>query len=173
MTDPGSCHHTAPATTTAAPKRKRPKPSRRCSGSRSRAVWPMLRATAPRPWATASQTAATPRKSTPKVRAIGPGPLRTARGAGRLGAGRRAAGWRPLAAFLGAGLRFGLVLRVAVLVPVFFAGLRVVAVRVEDVLLLRDPGGEDVRVAIVPTLRRGHSSHTHHTSACLAGGSFV
>ena len=34
-------------------------------------------------WATASQTAATPRKIASKKRAIGPRPLRTARGAGR------------------------------------------------------------------------------------------
>ena len=168
MTEPGSCHHTAAATTTAEPKRKRPNPSRRCSGSRSRAVCPMPRATAPTPCATASHTAAMPRKIIVKRRATGPGPLRTARGAGRLGAGLRLlAGF-----FLGAGLRRGLVLRVAVLVPVFFAGPReVLAVRVEDVLLLRDPGGEDVRVAIVPTLRRGHSSHTDHRSACRRRGS--
>ena len=36
------------------------------------------------PWATASQTAATPRKIVSKKRATGPRPLRTARGAGRL-----------------------------------------------------------------------------------------
>jgi hypothetical protein len=65
-----------------------------------------------------------------------------------------------LAGFLGAGLRLGLVLRVAVLVPVFFAGPReVLVVRVEDVLLLRDPGGEDVRVAMCTNL---HSSHSRH-----------
>ena len=42
-TPPGSCHQTAAATTTARPIRNRPAPSRRCSGSRSRAVWPTLR----------------------------------------------------------------------------------------------------------------------------------
>ncbi|GAA4714827.1 hypothetical protein GCM10023349_37680 [Nocardioides conyzicola] len=63
-------------------------------------------------------------------------------------------------------MRFGLVLRVRVL-EAALAGLRVVlVVRVEDVLLLREPGGEDVRVAIVPTLRRSHTSHTDHRSAC-------
>jgi len=82
-----------------------------------------------------------------KVRATGPGPLRTARGAGRL----------PLAverlevARLVVGL---LVLRDRVLE----LGLRLVLLdRVlplrlaldEDVLLLRDPGGEDVRVAML------------------------
>ncbi|GAA1150157.1 hypothetical protein GCM10009606_31080 [Nocardioides aquiterrae] len=88
--------------------------------------------------------------------ATGPGPLRTARGAGRRAAGLRV-GLR--VDFFGAGLRRGLVLRVAVL-ELFDVD------RVEDVLLLRDPGGEDVRVAIVDTLRRGHSRHTHHRSAC-------
>jgi hypothetical protein len=53
-----------------------------------------------------------------------------------------------------AGLRFGLVLRDRVL---------------EDMLLLRDPGGEDVRVAMVSTLGVGHFRHTHHRSACLGG----
>jgi hypothetical protein len=32
-----------------------------------------------------------------------------------------------------------------------------------DVLLLRDPGGEDVRVAMVTTLGPSHTSHTDHT----------
>ena len=90
------------------------------------------------------------------MRETGPGPLRTARGAGRR-------------------LRVG-VLRVlfrAVLEP-----LRVLRDRVleplrpllldldEDVLLLRDPGGEDVRVAMVINLGHGHTSHRDHTSAC-------
>ena len=51
MTEPGSCHHTAPATTTASPTTKSPAPSRRCSGSRSRAAPPTLRAAAPTAWA--------------------------------------------------------------------------------------------------------------------------
>jgi len=38
--------------------------------------------------------------------------------------------------------------------------------RDEDVLLLRDPGGEDVRVAMVRRLGHGHTSHTDHTDAC-------
>ena len=42
-TPPGSCHQTAAATTTAAPIRNSPAPSRRCSGSSSRAVCPTLR----------------------------------------------------------------------------------------------------------------------------------
>jgi len=33
----------------------------------------------------------------------------------------------------------------------------------EDVLLLRDPGGEDVRVAMLTTLGLGHTSHMDHT----------
>ena len=46
-TPPGSCHQTAAATTTASPIRNRPAPSRRCSGSSSRAVCPTLRTPAP------------------------------------------------------------------------------------------------------------------------------
>ena len=83
MAPPGSCHQTAAAATTASPIRNSPTPSRRCSGSRSRAAPPILRAPAPTPWAEAIQVAATPRPSAPKPRATGPGPLRTARGAGR------------------------------------------------------------------------------------------
>ncbi|GAW49344.1 hypothetical protein PD653_2561 [Nocardioides sp. PD653] len=71
-----------------------------------------------------------------------------------------------LVVFLGAGLRLGLVLRDRVLEPLRPVLREVLAALDEDVLLLRDPGGEDVRVAIVPTLRRRHSSHTHHRSAC-------
>ncbi|GGO75310.1 hypothetical protein GCM10012276_25380 [Nocardioides deserti] len=40
-----------------------------------------------------------------------------------------------------------------------------------DVLVLRDPGGEDVRVAMVVNLLRRHTSHRDHTSACRAAGS--
>ena len=83
MTGPPSWNHTAAALMTDSAKMKRPTPSRRCSGSSSRAPWPIPRATAPMPWATASQTAATPRKTVSKKRAIGPLPVRTARGAGR------------------------------------------------------------------------------------------
>jgi hypothetical protein len=36
----------------------------------------------------------------------------------------------------------------------------------EDVLLLRDPGGEDVRVAMVINLGHSHTSHRDHRSAC-------
>ncbi len=82
-TPPGSCHQTAAATTTAAPIRNSPAPSRRCSGSSSRAVCPTLRTVAPRTWATPSQTAATPRPRASPSAAMGPVPLRTARGAGR------------------------------------------------------------------------------------------
>ena len=83
MTGPPSWNQTAAALMTDSAKMKRPTPSRRCSGSRSRAPWPIPRAIAPMPWATASQTAATPRKTVSKNRAIGPLPVRTARGAGR------------------------------------------------------------------------------------------
>ncbi len=72
------------AMTRATPHRlSRPKPSRRCSGSRSLAPWPMPRATAPIVCAKASQSATTPRPSAVNPRSTGPGPLRTARGAGR------------------------------------------------------------------------------------------
>jgi hypothetical protein len=36
----------------------------------------------------------------------------------------------------------------------------------EDVLLLRDPGGEDVRVAMVINLGHSHTSHRDHRVAC-------
>ena len=80
---PGSCHHTAAAVTTAVPTRNSPRPSRRCAGSSSRAWWPTERTSAPTACESASQAAATARPSTAKRRKTGPGPLRTARGAGR------------------------------------------------------------------------------------------
>src|SRR4249919_3219733 len=114
-----------------------PKPSRRCAGARSRAVRPRLRAVAPRRWAMASQTEASAWPTAPKVRAIGPGPLRTARGAGRRAAVFLAAGR------LGLRLLLLPVLRDRVLEPdrdlPFDAVLFDAAVL--DVLELRDPGG--------------------------------
>ena len=92
-------------------------------------------------WAIAIQPLATPRPSRPKVRATGPLPLRTARGAGRLFARELDVRERALEARVLARER---VLRDRVLEPVF------VPLR-EDVLLLRDPGGEDVRVAMAST----------------------
>src|SRR5688572_3227456 len=143
----------------ATPKRNSPAPSRRCSGSRSRADRPIDRATAPTAWAMPSHTAATPLPSTPKLRATGPGPLLTARGAGREPE-RRADALEPLRPFAeerGAGRL--LVLRDRVLEPL--------VVRLDpDVLELRDPGGEDVRVAMVRTLRPRHTRHRDHRSAC-------
>ncbi len=56
-TSPGRSHQTAAATTTASPTKASPTPSRRCSGARSRAVEPMLRASAPSRCATPSQSA--------------------------------------------------------------------------------------------------------------------
>jgi hypothetical protein len=76
-------------------------------------------------------------------RATGPEPLRTARGAGRR-----------LLVFL----FFVLRLRVPEPPRLPFFDLD------EDVLLLRDPGGEDVRVAMLTTLGVRHTSHTHHRS---------
>ena len=85
---------------------------------------------------------------------IGPGPLRTARGAGR----------RDAADFLVAGL-FG--------AAFFWAGLRAVVLlpwpdardRDPDVpeLDLRDRGGEDVRVAMLANLLCSHTSHISPT----------
>src|SRR3954447_13169010 len=135
---PGSCHQTAAATTTARPNRDSPRPSRRCSGSISRAVCPILRATAPTAWAMPTQIAAIPRPNAPNRRRTGPPPQRTAPGPGR---------------------RLRALLRERVL-ALFFVVLRD---RVEGLLLLREPGGEDVRVAMVTNLSHRHSSHTHHT----------
>ena len=140
---PGSCHHTAAATTTASPRRNSPRPSRRCSGSISRAVRPILRAIAPTAWAMPTQIAAIPRPSALNRRRTGPRPERTARGAGR---------------------RLRALLRERVL-DLFFVVLRD---RVEGLLLLREPGGEDVRVAMVTNLSHRHSSHTHHTPEASA-----
>jgi Zn-dependent protease with chaperone function len=93
------------------------------------------------PWAMPSQTAETALKTASKNRAIGPRPVRTARGAGRR---LRAAGRRVdffLLGFFFDAVR--LVLRVL--------RARVVEAPRVGVLLLREPGGEDVRVAMSPT----------------------
>src|SRR5215217_1268235 len=91
-----------------------------------------------------SHTPETPRPSAPNVRDTGPGPLRTARGAGRL-------------AF--EGLRAGLRLlrevpddRERDAEPPFFW-----------MPLLRDAGGEDVRVAMIRNVRDHITSPTCHT----------
>ncbi len=78
--------------------------------------------------------APTPRPSAPKERATGPRPERTARGAGRLREElvERVLRDRELEVF-------------GLAVDFFFE----VDARDEDVLLLRDPGGEDVRVAML------------------------
>ena len=159
ITEPGSCHQTAAATTTAAPKSASPIPSRRCSGSRSRAVadagW------RPRP----HRGRCEPHRGDPveergEEGETGPGPLRTARGAGRRAPpacgsddffGRAcASGWSP-----GIGcseLRPVLRLVVLVLLDV-------------DVLLLRDPGGKTYGSPCHHPTQRS-LRHTHHTSAC-------
>ncbi|GAA2113295.1 hypothetical protein GCM10009843_00810 [Nocardioides bigeumensis] len=110
----------------------------------------MPRAAAPMPWATAIQTAAAPRPSIAKKRKTGPGPLRTARGAGR------AAFDRPRPLLEGAAFR-------AVLLRPELRDRVLERPRV-DVLLLRDPGGEDVRVAMLTTLRESHEQHRSHSS---------
>jgi hypothetical protein len=77
-------------------------------------------------WAMPSQTAATPRPRAPKNVAMGPVPLRTARGAGRVDFDRP----------------FADVLRDRLPDDRVFEEL-------ERVLLFDDAGGEDVRVAMV------------------------
>ena len=117
----------------------------------------MLRAVAPRPWAIAIQTVASPCPNAPNAREIGPRPLRTARGAGR----------RFLVEPVLRGFFLPL-LRDRVLEPPRPDELldRLepdLLDRDEDVLLLRDPGGEDVRVAMVMNLGQSHTSHRDHT----------
>ena len=146
-TPPGSCHHTAAATTTASPIRNRPAPSRRCSGSSSRAVCPTLRTVAPSTWATPSQTAASPRPRASPSAAIGPVPFRTARGAGRLDFFVE----RPFAAgFLRDWLPDDRVVDPDPFGPALGVGL--------EVPFVRDAGGEDVRVAMLPNVHRRHTS---------------
>lgn len=109
----------------------------------------MERATAPTAWATPSQRDATACPSAPKVRATGPVPLRTARGAGRLDDRERrfveprADAALPRAVRLDG--RLELVLRDRVLELDFVPPREA---RERDVFELRDPGGEDVRVAM-------------------------
>ncbi len=99
---------------------------------------PIRRTAPPTAWATPSQAETSTRVSALNSRNTGPGPLRTARGAGR-----------PALPdfFLGAGLRLEVV-------PV--DRLREVEPPLpelrEDVPLLRDAGGEDVRVAMLANL---------------------
>src|SRR4051812_15037979 len=154
---PGSCHHTEAATTRAIPTRNSPAPSRRCSGSRSRAVCPTRRTPPPTAWATPSQALPSTRASAVNTRAIGPGPLRTARGAGR----------RPVELpRLRAALDFAAGLRPDLFPvdPEREAEPPFPDVRAEE-LLLRDPGGEDVRVAMVANLpRTPHPSLASHAA---------
>ena len=158
---PGSCHHTQAATTTASPTSIRPAPSRRCSGSSSPAVCPTRRTADPMACATPSQAATTTRVSALKTRKTGPGPLRTARGAGRFAVERAAA-------LRGAGLRPDLVpvVRPREVEPPL-------PERAEE-LLLRDAVGEDVRVAMVanlpPTPHPPLASHAEPPRVALAGG---
>ena len=117
-----------------------PTPSRRCSGSRSRAVG----RSRGRPRRCRGRCRARPRPDRARAPRRNAGPARDRSGRARV---RRAA--RGLAGALlrrtpstrGRG-RHG---------------------RLEDELLLREPGGEDVRVAMVRNLGQRHSSHTDHT----------
>ena len=102
------------------------------------------------------------RASAVKTRAIGPGPLRTARGAGR----------RALATALAAGLAQACALRSF---PTTGSATLEPPLPVEraEVLLLRDAGGEDVRVAMLANLpRTPHpplASHAARESRRCAG----
>ena len=121
---------------------------------------PTPRMAAPTAWAMPSHTATTPRNSAWKPFATGPVPVRTARGAGR------AAGRRDEVRALEPAFEAGLVLperdeedffcgvfrALRVVEPEVFPLLVRALLRAEvDVLVLRDPGGEDVRVAMTPT----------------------
>src|SRR5205085_652843 len=130
--------------------RNSPAPSRRCSGSSSRAVCPTLRTAAPSRWAAPSQAAATPRPRARKSVAMGPGPLRTARGEGRLDLLERPLPL--LAGFLRAWLPDDRVVAEDARMDVFL-----------DVPRFRDAGGEDVRVAMLTNLRDRHTRHLPHT----------
>src|SRR5215831_10751754 len=65
------CHQVVAATTIAAPRKARPRPSRRCSGSRSRALRPSARAPAPAAWASSIHTPETARATQPMKIMIG------------------------------------------------------------------------------------------------------
>ena|SRR6478735_6063141 len=95
------------------------------------------------PWATPSQTVATALNTASKNRATGPRPVRTARGAGRR---LRVAPFPPRAA----GRLVGFFFFDEVLLWFRVLRAREVEGRSEDVPLLREPGGEDVRVATPP-----------------------
>jgi len=93
--------------------------------------------------------AATPRPSAPKERATGPVPLRTARGAGRRLLVPRFLDGRRVEPFVEVRLRLVVVGLRALRDRELELPRELPEDRDEDVLLLRDPGGEDVRVAMV------------------------
>src|SRR5918994_4253967 len=150
ITPPGTSNQTPAATTRARPQSRSPIPSRRCSGSISLAPPTTPRATAPTPCAIPSQIAASARASALNACDTGPGPLRTARGAGRrLAVLRFEVG------------RFLAVLRDRELDPALVV---LPLPRLLDVLRLRDRVGEDVRVAMLMTLLIGHICPRDHVS---------
>ncbi|WP_235959238.1 hypothetical protein [Nocardioides acrostichi] len=107
-----------------------------------------------------SQSAVTARSTASKNRATGPRPLRTARGAGRLPVLFFADDERLLDPLLPVLLAAGRVARAGVARVLVLVVLRdLVPEPLEDVLVLRDPGGEDVRVAMVATLGDRHTRH--------------
>ena len=150
-TPPGSCHQTEAATTRASPTRNRPAPSRRCSGSRSRAVCPIRRTPPPtsvgdaqpgwRPHRPARRTAGRPGPARCAPRAAPAASARTCRGAA-------CACWL-----------------------VFFptTGIARSSRPSSEVLLLRDAGGEDVRVAMVANLREHPTCPMRHTPGVWLG----
>src|SRR6478609_6494974 len=85
-TGPRSAHHSRAATMMARAMRAKPIPSRRCSGSSSRALWPTLRTVPPARWATPIHA--------PRTARTGQGRGAALRGAGLRAAGLRAAGLR-------------------------------------------------------------------------------
>ena len=119
----------------------------------------MRRTPPPTACATPSQAVTSTWARTLKIRKIGPGPVRTARGAGRL---------VPFAAarFFGAGLRLEVVPDDRVReVELPFPPLERLR---EGVLLLRDAGGEDVRVAMIGIYPVDHFCPTRHTRNTVA-----
>ena len=138
-------------------RRRRPRPDRpgrarhRRGGApaRDRApCWPIRRTAAPTAWARPSQIAATPRPSAENPRR----PVRARTGPPVVPAvGTRTCGVASSSSYSGNAR------------PRCCAPSTTVRTIERRQLLLREPGGEDVRVAMVRNLGHCHSSHTDHT----------
>ena len=107
-----------------------------------------MRTVAPITWAMPSHAAARPRPRAANSVAIGPVPLRTARGAGRVD-------------LLDLPFDAGFLLRVWLPDDRVFEGA-------ERALLFDDAGGEDVRVAMLPNVHKSHTSPRLPTPGRLA-----